>query len=127
MTTRYRLLYIEDNPVNTLVVEELLARRPDIELRCADTGQAGLAEAATWQPELVLVDMQLPDMDGFQVLRGLQAQAALSGVPAIALSANAMPDDIALALQAGFSAYWTKPIDFKAFYAGLDARLPQRA
>jgi CheY-like chemotaxis protein len=123
--TRHRLLYIEDNPVNTLVMEELLARRADIELRCADTGEAGLAEAAAWQPQLVLVDMQLPDMDGFGVLQGLRHTPSLVSVPAIALSANAMPEDMARALAAGFTAYWTKPIDFKAFYAGLDAHLPR--
>ena len=121
----HRLLYIEDNPVNTLVVEELLNRRPDIALRCCEDGASGLAQAQAWRPQLVLLDMQLPDMDGYAVLKALRADEATRSIPCIALSANAMPDDIDAALQGGFDAYWTKPIDFKAFYAGLEAHYPQ--
>jgi CheY-like chemotaxis protein len=120
----YRLLYIEDNPVNTLIVEELLNRRPDIALRCCENGQSGLAEARAWQPQLVLLDMDLPDMDGREVLTQLRAHEATRAVPCIALSANAMRDDVEAALRHGFDAYWTKPIDFQAFYAGLEARFP---
>lgn len=120
----HRLLYIEDNPVNTLVVEELLNRRPDIALRCCEDGASGLAVAQAWRPQLVLLDMQLPDMDGYAVLKALRADEATRSIPCIALSANAMPDDIDAALQGGFDAYWTKPIDFKAFYAGLEAHFP---
>lgn len=122
--SRYRLLYIEDNPVNTLVVEELVARRPDVELRCAEEGQAGIEAALSWLPHLVLLDMQLPDMDGFAVWQQLQAQPATAAIPCIALSANAMPEDIRSALAAGFSDYWTKPIDFQKFGDGLAERLP---
>lgn len=125
MSARYRLLYIEDNPVNTLVVQELLARRPDIELACEDEGGKGLQRARAWQPHLVLLDMQLPDLDGFAVREQLRQDPSTSGIACIALSANAMPDDIQSALAAGFAAYWTKPIHFQTFWEGLDQHLPK--
>jgi CheY-like chemotaxis protein len=120
----HRLLYVEDNPVNTLVVQELLTKRPDIELVCEEDASHGLARASAWRPQLVLLDMHLPDMDGFEVLQRLRADPVTAATPCIALSANAMPDDIDAALKAGFTAYWTKPIDFKAFYAGLELHFP---
>ncbi|MBH9578600.1 response regulator [Inhella sp. 1Y17] len=122
----YRLLYIEDNPVNALVVEELVSRRADIELRGAEDGQSGLALARDWRPHLVLLDMQLPDLDGFQVRQALAEHPDTAAIPCIALSANAMPEDIKSALAAGFADYWTKPIDFQAFQKGLAERLPHR-
>ena len=124
MNKPYRLLYIEDNPVNTLVVEELVARRKDIELRCAADGRRGLTAAQDWLPHLILLDMQLPDLDGYAVRAELRTLAATSAIPCVALSANAMPDDIQAALNAGFADYWTKPINFQIFWAGLDQHLP---
>jgi hypothetical protein len=67
--------------------------------------------------------MQLPDFDGFEVLRRLRAQAETAATPCIVLSANAMPEDISRALAAGFVDYWTKPINFSAFLASLDKLL----
>jgi CheY-like chemotaxis protein len=75
----------------------------------------------------VLIDMQLPDFDGLEVLRRLRADARTAAIPCIALSANAMPDDIARALGAGFADYWTKPINFKDFVASLEALFPDAA
>jgi CheY-like chemotaxis protein len=118
------LLYIEDNPVNVLLVEELVRMRPGLKLESAGTGLAGVARAAALLPDLVLIDIQLPDIDGFEVLRHLQQQAQTAHIPCIALSANAMPADIARATAAGFSDYWTKPIDFSGFLAALDKRFP---
>ncbi len=118
------VLYIEDNPVNVLLVEELVRMRPGITLASAPTGMAGVARAAQLKPDLVLIDIQLPDIDGFEVLRHLRQQASTSHTPCIALSANAMPDDIARARNAGFCDYWTKPIDFANFLAALDQRFP---
>ncbi len=118
---RATLLYIEDNPVNAMIISELLRCRPDLRLHVAEDGARGLQQAAALLPDLVLLDMQLPDMDGFEVLRRLRAQAALAQVPVIALSANAMPEDIERALAAGMSDYWTKPLDFTAFLASLEA------
>ncbi|MBX3600661.1 MAG: PAS domain-containing protein [Rubrivivax sp.] len=116
----HQLLYIEDNPVNAMIIGELIARRDDLQLHVAADGTSGLAQAALLQPALILLDMQLPDMDGFEVLRRLRANPATAGIPCIALSANAMPEDIQRALRAGMADYWTKPLDFKAFLGALD-------
>ena len=118
------LLYIEDNPVNVLLVEELIRMRPGLVLESASTGLSGVACAAALRPDLILIDIQLPDIDGFEVLRHLQQQAQTAHIACIALSANAMPADIARATAAGFSDYWTKPIDFGGFLAALDKRFP---
>jgi PAS domain S-box-containing protein len=116
----HRLLYIEDNPVNALIISELVARRPDLQLHLAGDGLSGVDMARQLQPELVLLDMQLPDIDGHEVLRRLRSLPATADIPCIALSANAMPEDIALALDAGMLDYWTKPLDFSVFMAALD-------
>ena len=115
-----RLLYIEDNPVNVLVVEELVATRPQHTLICEVDGTRGLARARSWLPDLILLDMQLPDFDGYEVIAQLRGDPLTAAIPCIALSANAMSEDIRRAKAAGFLDYWTKPIDFKAFLSGLD-------
>lgn len=115
------LLYIEDNLVNTVLVQELVAQRPSLRLSCASDGAGGIDDARRLRPDLILVDMQLPDMDGHEVLRRLRAAPETADIPCIALSANAMSEDIDLALAAGFSGYWTKPIDLRGFLASLDA------
>jgi len=120
---RQRVLYIEDNPVNALIITELLARRDDLLLETAVDGASGVAAAQMMQPDLILLDMQLPDVDGFEVLRRLRADPRTATIACVALSANAMPEDIARARQAGLADYWTKPLDFKAFLAALDRHL----
>jgi CheY-like chemotaxis protein len=114
------VLYIEDNPVNAMIVGELLARRTDLTLHTAADGLSGLAMAAQIQPDLILLDMQLPDLDGHQVFERLRARKGTARIPCIALSANAMPADIDRALRMGFSDYWTKPLDFRAFMASIE-------
>lgn len=126
---RTTVLYIEDNPVNALIVRELISRRGDLVLHVAGTGGEGVALAEQLKPRLILLDMQLPDFDGFEVLRRLRASPVLESTQVIALSANAMPHDIERALAAGISAYWTKPLDFNGFMLSLDAifgRAPER-
>jgi len=117
---RRRLLYIEDNAVNALIISELVARRHDLQLQVAGDGASGVALAQQWRPELVLLDMQLPDIDGHEVLHRLRSVPATADIPCIALSANAMPEDIARALDAGMVDYWTKPLDFSLFRQALD-------
>jgi len=117
-TRALSVLYIEDNPVNALVVQELVAMRPNFVYACAVDGLSGVAQAQRDKPDLVLVDMQLPDIDGYEVMRRLRALA--TNAQLIALSANAMPDEATRAKAAGFDDYWTKPIDFNKFLAGLD-------
>ncbi|MDZ7590036.1 MAG: PAS domain-containing protein [Rubrivivax sp.] len=124
---RYTLLYVEDNAVNSLIIRELLASRADIQLHLAEDGASGVARAAALQPDLILLDMQLPDCDGFEVMRRLRAQPATASTPCVALSANAMPDHIERALATGMVEYWTKPLDFRTFLAALDALLAKTA
>ena len=116
-----QILYIEDNPVNALIISQLLQRRRDLVLTVAEDGTRGVALAAELRPDLILLDMQLPDFDGIEVMRRLRADPATARIPCIALSANAMPEDIDAALRAGAADYWTKPLEFKAFLESLDA------
>jgi CheY-like chemotaxis protein len=104
-------------------MEGMLALRPGIRLRLADEPVAGLAIAQAFPPDLVLLDIQLPGMDGFEVLRRLRAGHRTADVPVIAVSANAMPDDIATARSAGFDDYLTKPVDLQRLLALVDQRL----
>jgi signal transduction histidine kinase/ActR/RegA family two-component response regulator len=117
---RGRILYIEDNPVNAMIVVELARLRADLELKTTENGSEGLELARSWQPDLILLDMQLPDMSGEQVFAALRADARCAQIPCIALSANALPTDIERALRAGFSDYWTKPLDFRLFHTAIE-------
>ena len=82
-----------------------------------------MERANEMKPDVILVDMQLPDFDGFEVLRRLRAAPETAHIACIAVSANAMADDIARALAAGFAEYWTKPVNFNAFLQSLETRL----
>lgn len=113
------VLYIEDNEVNALLVSELLARQPWVRLEVATSGLAGLQRARDGRPDLVLLDMQLPDMDGRDVLAALRADSSTAGLRCVALSANTLPADIEAAHAAGVVDYWTKPIVFADFLARL--------
>jgi hypothetical protein len=120
---RGRILYIEDNVVNTLIVGELVSQYPGLELRCAEDGALGLAMAARWQPDWVLLDMQLPDMTGEEVFARMKSDPRLARIPCTALSANALPADMRRVLDAGFADYWTKPLDFRRFHEAVQQRL----
>ena len=113
------VLYIEDNEVNLLIVDEMLKDRSDLLFIPASHGQQGLTLARSQQPALILLDLHLPDMDGYEVLRRLRADPATAAIRCIALSANAMPDDISRARALGFDDYWTKPLDVLGFRAAL--------
>ena len=119
-----QLLYIEDNAVNVMLVEELVKSLSGLQIASEPTGAAGVARARTLRPDVILVDLQLPDFDGFEVLRRLRAQPETAATPCVALSANAMPEDIRRGLEAGFVDYWTKPIDFRAFLTSLGKLFP---
>ena len=118
------ILYIEDNPVNVLLVEELVKTIGGLVMASEPTGGEGVARARELQPDLVLVDLQLPDFDGYEVLRRLRADPATKAIRCVALSANAMPEDIERGIAAGFADYWTKPIDFAPFIAALKGFFP---
>ena len=123
-TRSAQVLYIEDNSVNVLLVESLLAQLPGVRIYSEATGTDGVARAHELRPDLILIDMQLPDFDGIEVIRQLRAQRTTAAIPCIALSANAMPEDIARARAAGFDDYWTKPIRFREFLAAMAQRFP---
>jgi CheY-like chemotaxis protein len=118
------VLYIEDNDVNMLIVRELLAQRPGVVFHGAVDGKSGVQLARERLPSLVLIDMQLPDIDGIEVLRRLRADPLTASIPCVALSANAMPQDVQSARAAGFDDYWTKPIDLTAFLRAIDRLMP---
>jgi PAS domain S-box-containing protein len=105
------VLYIEDNPVNVLLMEAMLEREPGVRLLTALEPEGGLKLAFSEQPALILLDIQLPGIDGFEVLRRLRAAASTRATPVIAISANAMPADIRQGMEAGFDAYLTKPLE----------------
>jgi PAS domain S-box-containing protein len=121
---RGRLLYVEDNAVNALLVEELVRSHAGLTIEIAPTGVDGVAQALANPPDLVLIDMQLPDISGAEVFKRLQAGPATALTPCIALSANALPEDAERALALGFVEYWTKPIDIADFLAALDRLFP---
>jgi signal transduction histidine kinase/CheY-like chemotaxis protein len=121
------LLYIEDNQVNVLLVEELVRSVGSLAIVSEASGAAGIARAAALRPDLVLIDLQLPDFDGYEVLRRLRADARTRAIPCVALSANALPEDVERGLASGFVDYWTKPIDFAVFLASLQRLFPALA
>ncbi len=117
---RRRVLYIEDNDVNRLLMQGMLAQRPAIDLQLAALPEEGLAMAREAPPALVLLDIQLPGIDGFEVLARLRADARTAAVPVVAVSANAMPADRERAARAGFDEYVTKPIELEQLLAVVD-------
>src|SRR5438132_10596600 len=117
------LLYVEDNPANLMLVEDLVARRPDIRLLSAADGDRGIEIARASRPDVILMDINLPGISGIQALKILRADPATSHIPVLALSANAMPRDIEKGLAAGFFRYLTKPIKVDEFMDALDVAL----
>ena len=117
------VLYVEDNPVNALLMQTLFQMRPQWTLKVAVDGGSGIDEALRSPPRLLLVDMHLPDMMGIEVLATLRQHEVLRAVPAIVVSAAAMSSDIEAAQAAGFAAYWTKPLDLPRMLAELDRLL----
>jgi CheY-like chemotaxis protein len=122
-TPRRTLLYVEDNPANLKLVEQLIARRPDIRLLSAVNGSLGVKLALDTQPEVILMDINLPGISGIQALQILREDPATAHIPVLALSANALPRDIAKGLEAGFFRYLTKPIKVDEFMDALNVAL----
>ena len=117
------LLYVEDNPANLMLVEDLIGRRADIQLLIARDGSRGIEIARASQPDAILMDINLPGINGIEALGILAADPATAHIPVVALSANAMPRDIEKGLQAGFFRYLTKPIKVNEFMDTLDLAL----
>jgi CheY-like chemotaxis protein len=119
-SVRSTLLYVEDNPANLKLIEQVMARSPDIRLLTAKDGRQGIRLAGSNHPDVILMDINLPGISGLEALRILRADPATAHIPVIALSANAMLGDIEKALQAGFFRYLTKPIKIKEFTETLE-------
>lgn len=123
----HTLLYIEDNPANLRLVQKIMGMRPQLALLDAPNAEIGLAVAEARLPHLILMDINLPGMNGFEALRRLRANPATRSIPVLAISANAMLRDIDNAREAGFDDYLTKPLDIPRFLALLDASLAARS
>lgn len=119
----HTLLYIEDNPANLMLVEDIIARRLDIRLLTARDGSIGIEIARTSQPDVILMDINLPGISGITALRILLNDPTTKHIPVVALSANAVPRDIKKGLEAGFFRYLTKPIKVNEFLESLDIAL----
>jgi CheY-like chemotaxis protein len=117
------LLYVEDNPANLKLIEQLVARRADLRLLSASDGNLGIQLARAHHPEVILMDINLPGISGIEALRILREDPGTMHIPVVALSANAMPRDIEKGLQAGFFQYLTKPIKVGEFMHTLDTAL----
>ncbi|CAN5501221.1 hypothetical protein BH11PSE9_BH11PSE9_14520 [soil metagenome] len=115
------VLYIEDDEVNTLLMEQVFLTQPAWEFMAVATGAAGLAAALARGPSLILLDMHLPDLDGSEVLERLRADPRTRDIRCIAVSADALPEQIESALASGFDGYWTKPIDLGQVLGELEA------
>ncbi|MGH1371277.1 MAG: PAS domain-containing hybrid sensor histidine kinase/response regulator [Cellvibrionaceae bacterium] len=105
------LLYIEDNPSNIRLMEEVFERYPLLSLSVADEPFSGIYKARTEQPQLIILDINLPRLDGFEALSVLKDDDLTRDIPVVALSANAMPHDVARGTEAGFDDYLTKPLE----------------
>ena len=117
------LLYVEDNPSSLALVEELIARRSDLKLLTAIDGHLGIQLARAYRPDVILMDLNLPDISGYDALAILRDHPATRHIPVMALSARALPRDIEKGMEVGFFRYLTKPIKIIEFLDALDATL----
>jgi protein-histidine pros-kinase len=124
-TRTYSLLHIDDNPISIRLMESILRTLPQVEMMSAGTPQLGLEIAKAHRPDIILLDLHLPEMDGFQVLAKLKEMAETRDIPVLALTASAYPGDVKRGLTAGFFRYLTKPIDIKALFTAIDEALAQ--
>jgi PAS domain S-box-containing protein len=123
-TTRQRLLlYVEDNPANVAFMRDLVSSMDDVELISCSSAEAGVALARERAPDVILMDINLPGMNGFEALQALRATTATNQIPVIALTAAASARDRERGLQDGFYAYMTKPIQVETLIATLDTLL----
>ncbi len=120
---QHTLLYMESNPANLMLVEDLIARRPDLRLLTAVDTHTGIHLARKAQPNIILMDMNLPGMNGMDTFRILAEDPLTAHIPVIAVSANAIPGDIEKGLKAGLFRYLTKPINISTFMVTVDVAL----
>jgi CheY-like chemotaxis protein len=119
----YSLLYVEDNPASLRLMEHLLADLPNVAMLAAPTGPLGLDLAIAHRPDVIVLDLNLPGLSGFDILARLRTMAETRDIPVIALSAAAMPNDIKRGIAAGFFRYLTKPLEVNLLLETIDAAL----
>lgn len=117
------VLYVEDDRINIILMEEAFRGLPDWRLECAEDGAQALDMLPRMRPDLVLIDMNLPDMSGVSLLLRLRAAADWHAPPCIALSADDQPDQVAAARAAGFRDYWLKPVEIAKLADALRSAL----
>jgi CheY-like chemotaxis protein len=115
-----RVLYAEDNEVNAELMRQIVSLRPAVSLRVAENGTMALEMATLDPPDLLLVDMNLGDMSGIELARMLHRDRSTRDIRMVALSADALPEQIEAAMRCGFEGYLTKPINFRELLAVLD-------
>ena len=119
----YSLLYVEDNPANKMLIEKVISRVEGAKFIWAETAEEGIKIAQEESPDIIIMDINLPGMSGIEALKILQSMEETKHIPVIALSANAMPNDIERGMKAGFVRYLTKPIDINMFLKSVDGAL----
>lgn len=127
---KYTLLYVEDDLVNTMLVKDILSKRQDINLLTAPQAQLGIDLAIAHEPDLILMDINMPGMDGVTALKHLKENSITRDIPTIAVSADTMEFNIERVMQAGFSSYITKPLQVEHFLGQIHfflSREPQPA
>ncbi|WP_346763347.1 response regulator [Mangrovimicrobium sediminis] len=125
MMANRKILYVEDNSANLSLVQKVLAMVDGIEMTAATTGEQGLELARVSPPDLILLDINLPGMNGFEVLQGIRADARLKSIPVIAMTASATRAELADGMRAGFDCYLTKPFDVRRFLVVVEEYLGQ--
>lgn len=124
-TTRL-VLYVEDDRINLVLMEEVFRRLPGWRLEVAEDGAQALQLLEGLQPDLLLIDMNLPDMNGLELLQALRRGNAANAPPCVALSADDLPEQVQAAKAAGFDDYWPKPIDVPRLVEALQALFAAR-
>jgi len=122
-TNKMTMLYIEDNPANLKLMETLIGRMDNLHMLSTHTGELGLELAAAHRPDVILMDINLPGIDGIQALHRLKESVETQDIPVIALTAKAMPSEIEAGLKAGFYDYLTKPIRIDEVTTALENAL----
>ena len=122
-----RLLYVEDNRVNAMLFSAMLAQRGGMELQVAEDAAEALALIADWTPDVLVLDANLPDTSGYELLGVLRNRLGLTRIPAFMCSADAQAEDIAKAMNTGFTGFWPKPIDIRQVLRDLMPYAAERA
>lgn len=117
---KMRVLYVEDNMYNLMLFDDVMRTRDDVEVRMAQNGAQGYEVATSWRPDVLVLDGRLPDTHGIDLLHRMREIPGMQATPAFMCSADTMPEHKILAEQAGFSGYWTKPVDFDKVFDELD-------